>query len=67
MLLSKLVTFAVLYISRVAVPVTGALFYRLAVTVLLTGAASLAIHLILYRRLQPAVEDTFARNFRTYR
>ena len=66
-LMSKLVNFAVMYISRVAVPVTGALFYRLAVTILLTGAASLVIHLILYRRLQPAVEDTFARNFRTYR
>ncbi len=66
-LLSQIVTFIVFYISRVAVPVTGALFYRLAVTILLTGAASLAIHFVLYRRLQPAVEDTFRKNFRTYR
>ena len=64
---SELINFGISYISRVTVPVTGKFFFHLAVSLLMTGAVSLVIHLILYRRLQPAVEDHFMRNFRTYR
>lgn len=65
--ITELISFVISYISRVTVPVTAAFFLHLALSVLLTGAVSLAIHFILYRRLQPAVEDHFMRNFRTYR
>jgi rod shape-determining protein MreD len=66
-LIAEIVQIGVLYISRVIVPITGADLYRLAVSVLLTGACSFIIHLILYRQLQPAVENNFIRRYRTFR
>ena len=66
-IVSELISFVISYISRVTVPVTPLFFFHLAVSLLLTGAASLGLHLILYRRLQPITEDYFMRRFRTYR
>lgn len=66
-LLSEIIGYGVSYVSRVTVPITAGFLLHLAVSLLLTGAVSLMIHLILYRRLQTSVEDQYLRSFRSYR
>ena len=64
---AEIAQIAALYVRRVIVPVTGADIYRAAVSMLLTGICSFVIHLILYRLLQPAVENNFIRRYRSFR
>jgi rod shape-determining protein MreD len=61
------ITWLALYISRVLITFHTAQILQMVGSMLLTSVCACILHLILYRRLQPVVEDYYVRNLRIYR
>ena len=53
----RLISFLIVYISRVSVTVSARYLFELAITVLLTAFCSVWFHLFMYRRLEQTSED----------
>ena len=66
-MLCTMITWLALYISRVLITFHTTQILQMVGSMLLTCVCACILHLILYRRLQPVVEDYYVRNLRIYR